>query len=204
MSFVEDNKTWVLPLLGLGTAAVIWLNVRTFNQDPLPAQEPPAPLDTATPSPQATAPVPSAPAQDEALWDDLRPVAFVPAELELRAPLEQRALLPLPPQAFLAASIPAVPRPRGQEPAQEARLAPVSGGGTPLPPPPADFLIEGPGGTQAWFEGHGYHTGQTLRGQPFTVQGIRILPTPRVTLQGTSSAPRPTRTTRPTPVQEVP
>lgn len=199
MSFVEDNKVWILPLLGVGAAAVIWLNVRTFNAPPATPQEPlPAPTsDGPAPPPAEAQP---APVQDETLWEDLRPVAFVPAELETRGPLEQRALAHLSPEAFLPPPSAQVLRPGGGEPAPVQRRTPSTQEAKPAPAPPPDFLIEGPAGSQAWFEGQGYRPGQTLRARPFTVHGIRFTPTPQVTLQGPAGTT--TRSTR--PAQELP
>lgn len=199
MSFVEDNKAWILPLLGLGAAAVIWLNVRTFNAPPAAPQEPLPPSATAPPAPPP-AEVQSAPVQDESLWEDLRPTAFVPADLETRGSLEQQALSRLPPEAFLPPPGAQILRPAGGEPAPVQRRLPSAQGTTPAPAPPPDFLIEGPAGSRAWFDGQGYRPGQALRARPFTVHGIRFSPTPQVTLQGPAGTT--TRSTR--PAQEFP
>jgi hypothetical protein len=201
MSFVEANKTWILPLLGLGAATVIWLNVRTFNQPSPTAQELPHPAATA-PAPQATPEAPPTPVLDEALWDDLRAVAFVPADLETRTPFEQKALSGLSPQAYLAPRPLAVIRRSGAEPARDFRPTVPQDHAKSQPGPPPDFLIDGPNGPQAWFDGHGYRTGQPLKGRPFAVKAISLTPTLRVTLEG-SKGPA-SRSTRPIPVQEVP
>ncbi|MDP1833257.1 MAG: hypothetical protein Q8K67_14460 [Geothrix sp.] len=202
MSFVEDHKTWILPLLGLGAAAVVWINVRTFSPA-APGQEPQPVLESA-PIPQAAPEAPPSPGIGEALWDDLRPVAFVPPELEARGALEQQALSSLPPEAFASPMAPPVLRPGGPEPGWRPRNAPGSGAGAPVAVPQADFLIEGPAGTQAWYDGHGYRAGQPLKGRPYTIQGIRIRPRPGVTLQGPpGSALRRPRDT-PAPAPEIP
>lgn len=202
MSFIENNKTWILPILGLGAAAVIWMNVRAFSPPPPTDQEPQRPIET-RPAPMAVAEVQPTPGANESLWDDLRPVAFVPTGLEARATFEQKALSTLPPAAFSAPDAPSVVRPSGPEPSRSARKMSLPNAGAPVSSPPSpDFLIDGPGGAQAWFGGQGYRTGQPLQGRPFSVQGIHILPPPRVTLQGPSGPT--TRSTRPTPVQEVP
>ncbi len=212
MSYIENNKAWILPLLGVGTAGVIWMNVRTFNPPPSTAQEtlPPAGAPAASPAaaapPTVTPPLPPVPDGNQSLWDDLRPVAFVPAALEASATFEQNALSSLPSGAFSAPGLASVVRPVGPEPRQNAPRASLPGTGTPAAAlavaPPPDFLIDGPGGAQAWFEGQGYHTGQALKGHPFQVQGIRILPWPQVTLQGPAGST--THSTRPAPVQEHP
>lgn len=199
MSFVEDNKTWILPLLGLGAAAVVWFNVRTFTPA-TPANPAPAPVAEAPQPPPAPVAAP-APSPGEALWDDLRPVAAVPKELEGRAALEQQALASLRPAAFASPAAPSVQRPGGTEPAPLQRKAALPKAAAPSPAPQPDFLIEGPGGTQAWFDGQGYRTGQPLKGRAFTVQGIHVRP-PQVTLQGPSGSA--SRSTRPAPPPEVP
>jgi hypothetical protein len=201
MSFIENNKTWILPLLGLGAAAVVWMNVRAFNPPP-PTQEPPHPIEAA-PAPVVVPTAQPIPGLNDSLWDDLRPVAFVPAGLGVQASFEQKALISLPPEAFSSPDSARVDRPSGPEPAWIAPKAPGPSQATPAPaPPPPDFLIDGPSGPRAWFRGHGYRTGQPLKDSPFSVMGIRIMPTPRVTLQGPSGLTN--RTTRPTPVQEIP
>lgn len=200
MSFIENNKTWILPLLGLGAAAVIWMNVRAFSPASPAVQEPSPPIET-TPTRPADIPPPSG--INDTLWDDLRPVAFVPTGLESRATFDQKALSSLPLAAFSAPVAHPVARPNKLEPARSPRKVTLPGESAPVASaPPPDFLIDGPGGAQAWFEGQGYRTGQPLKGHPFSVQGIRILPTPRVMLQGPSGAT--TRSTRPNPVQEIP
>jgi hypothetical protein len=201
MSFIEDHKTWILPLLGLGAVAVIWLNVRAFSPQSPTVQEPLPPIEAAQ-APLAHADIQPIPGSGESIWDDLRPVAFVPSDLEAHAAFEKKALSSLPPEAFSAPDAPTVLRPSAPEPSRNAQKARVPDEVARVPAPPPDFLIDGPGGPQAWFEGHGYRTGQPMKGHPFTVQSIRILPTPRVTLQGPSGPA--TRSTRPTPVQEVP
>ena len=204
MSFVEDNKTWILPLLGLGAAAVVWFNVRSFSQPVTPpGSDSQAALTTpATPPPPAPEALPAQGA-GEALWDDLRPLAFVPADLETRAAFEQQALANLGPEAFVHPAAAQVLPLRWTEPLRNQRKALTRlPGATAQRMPQPDFLIEGPGGTKAWFDGHGYRSGQVLKGRPFTVESIRIQPTPKVTFQGSpGSAPR---SPRPAPVQEVP
>jgi hypothetical protein len=201
MSFVEKNKTWILPVLGLGAGAVVWFNIRTFN--------PPAPSGQTAPSTMAAAPAPPpapeappAAGAGAALWDDLSPVTFVPAELGVRATLEQQALTRLGPGAFADPAAPLVTRPGAAESPRNPQQSSHFKGGAPAFAPPPDFLIEGPGGTQAWFDGHGYRTGQPLRGHPFTVQGIQIQPSPGVTLHGATGST--SRSTRHAPAQEAP
>ena len=203
MSFIEKNKTWILPLLGLGAAGVIWMNVRAFNPAPSTAPEPLPPVEAA-PSPLAVADAPPASGINESLWDELRPVAFVPTSLEVRATFEQKALHSLPPEAFSTPEAPSVARPSGSEPSRSSRTMPGSTGsgapGTaPQPAPSPDFLIDGPGGAKAWFDGQGYRIGQPLKGRPYSVKGIRMLPTPKATLQTTHEA-----MPKPKPAPEVP
>jgi len=201
MSFVEKNKLWILPALGLGAAAVVWLNIRTFSSSAPSGQAAPPPLTAPPPASPAPEPPPAA-GTGEALWDDLRPVAFVPAELGAQAILDQQALARLGPGAFEGPASALVVRPGALDSLRTPGQPPHPKDGAPVPVPPPDFLIDGPGGTEAWFDGHGYRTGQPLRGRPFTVQGIQVLPKPGVTLQG--SAGSTSRSTRPAHAKESP
>ena len=201
MSFVEKNKTWILPVLGLGAGAVVWFNIRTFNP-PVPSAQTAPSTVAATPATPPAPEVPPPSGAGDALWDDLSPVAFVPAELGVQAALEQRALVRLGPEALADPAAPLITRPGAADSPRNPQKASRAKEGAPAFAPPPDFLIEGPGGTQAWFDGHGYRTGQPLKGHPFTVQGIQIQPTPGVTLQGATGST--SRSTRHAPAQEAP
>ncbi len=196
MSFVERNKTWILPALLVGAAGVVWMNVRTFSDAPAPVTVPP-PRDL--PATAEAAPAPAPPVTQGALegnlWDDLLALAVVPADLGDRGPFEQRALTTLTP-AQLAGDDASAPLARpGLEPGRPLRSAePVSGAQAVSAPQP-DFLIEGPAGSRVWFEGRGYGQGQALRDQPFRVQSIEFDPAPLVRLKGSRGLA--TRSTRP-------
>lgn len=204
MSFIETHKRWILPLLGLGAVGVVYLNVTTFQGTSAPAGSPAA---QATPAaePDPAAPASSAPSQPvtgESLWDDLQSVATVPPDLSAQGTFEQQALAALPPVAFEPTPAGRVARPLRTEPAWTPPAPPRSPTATATPAPSPDFLIQGPGGTKAWFSGQGYRPGDTLQASPFMVRSIHIQPTPTVTLQGPSGAA--TRSTRPAPTPEVP
>lgn len=207
MSFVERNKAWILPLLLVAGAGVVYLNVRTLSG---PTQAPSEPGTTASgpagvPAPATpAAPVPSdtqaSPAPDTSLWEDLKPLAVVPSGLEPSEALQSRAtavlgdevLHPrLPPRP----AFPVPPNPVGPRPPVRA-----SGAGTaPGIAPDPDFLIEIPEGRRAWFSGEGYREHQKLDGSPFLIRRIHR---DRVVLEG-PGGPQ-TRSTHPSIALEVP
>lgn len=203
MSFVERNKTWILPALAVGAAAVVYLNVTTLSDT-----APPKPLPSPTlagaevPPPAITqAPMPGA---DAHVWDDLLPLAVVPAGLESREAFERRSLSALG-AAELNSALP--PEPVLRPATEPGRPMPVArtGGATPgTPAPSPDFLIQGPTGSKAWFDGRGYRPGQALQDQPFQIQSIELDPDPRVRLKGSDGlSTRSTRRTAP-PSKELP
>ncbi len=202
MSFIEQNKTWILPVLAIGAAAVVWINVRTFSGTPPPPPQEPLVETQVAQTAQPLQPAPPAPSSGEAnLWEDLLPLAFVPTALEARASFEHRALTALTRTDLDedAAALP-VGRPAGEPGRPLPR--PQGTGPAPAPAAPAfapqlDFVIEGPEGPRAWFAGRGYRPGQTLHDQPFLVQGIRFDPAPQVVLKGSGGLS--TRSTHPSP-----
>lgn len=162
MSFVERNKVWLLPLLGLGVVGVVVLNLKTFRGKPTP----PAPVQAlpaeapAPPQPPPPAPVPPRPAAGgpSDLWSDLRP-------LETPAP----SLNDLP--ALLTAAeqpLKATPAPRPQlDPPAWMRLppvpvfpAPVVRSTAPTALPPLEFILRTPEGRWAYFGGRPFAEGQ--------------------------------------------
>ena len=203
MSFVERNKAWILPLLLVAGAGVVYLNVKTLSG---PAQAPsgpgsaapaPAPLPAAAPAPPDAQ---GSPAPDASLWEDLKPLAVVPSGLDPSGALQSRATavlgddilhprLPPPP------SFPVPPDPTGPRP-----LVRASGSGAaPAAAPDPEFLIETPEGRRAWFSGEGYREHQKLDGSPFLIKRIRR---DRVVLEG-PGGPQ-TRSTHPSISQEAP
>ena len=202
MSFVERNKTWILPALAVGAMAVVWMNMRTFSETAPPAPVPPpreGSASAATPPITApAAPPPTPGASDSNLWDDLLPLAVIPVDLSSQEPFERRALTALT-VGDLADTVPreAVGRPFS-EPGRPQVLPSQAGAIPAVPAPQPDFLITGPAGSRAWFEGRSYGKGQTLHGQPYLVQSIQLDPAPLVRLKGSSGlAIRSTRSDQP-------
>lgn len=186
MSFVEKNKAWLLPLLGLAAAGVVYMNLRTFQGSAAPAVaegQPPA----ETPENPEPAPPPEAlPSAEEGgdgdLWGDLRGLAEVPSALKDEGALRARArtgitdlMKPLDPPSVLRPAVvrePKAPPPPGAAP--EA---------APGEPPPLDFLVQGGQGGRAWFEGAPFRSGQALPGTGLVVGPISGS---KVTLKGPS------------------
>lgn len=202
MSFVERNKAWILPALAVGAAAVVYLNVRTLSA-PTPSTPLPSAAHSAEPPPPSAAPA-AVPGADAHLWDDLLPLAVVPAGLEGRETFERRALTTLGAADLIGSAPPAGLARPDSEPGRPVPVAPSGGAAPATPAPHPDFLIQGPAGARAWFEGRGYRPGQTLQGQPFQVQGVELDPAPRVHLKGAGGlATRSTRLPAPPP-KELP
>ena len=79
MSFVEKNKAWLLPILGVGVASVIFMNYRNFKPstpNPGVQGEPAAPAEAPDSSVQAAKPVTAS----TDLWADLDALAEPPRE----------------------------------------------------------------------------------------------------------------------------
>lgn len=176
MSFVEKHKAWLLPLLGVGIAAVVLMNVKLLSAKPAPPPVSPDAPPPAAPEPAVAPPVAAQAGPQETetadLWADLRPLAVVPSELGEAAALRDRARMSLPdPQARTAS--PAVPPPtlRAETPAKRPEKAEAEA--PPPPPPELDFLLRTPGGgARAWIAGHAYVQGQALAGSPYRVKRI--------------------------------
>lgn len=175
MSFVERNKNWVLPLLGVMALGVIYMNFQMFKPKPK-APEPPgaAPPLTATapaaviaaPPPPAPEPTPAGPRKPD-LWSDLRALEEPWAGLNQADALLKQGSQPL--KAELLHPVPWVlPLPvslRVPEPLRGAPTTPATLPSRPsAPPPEVDFLILNPKGTSAWLGGSGFRVGQVLAG----------------------------------------
>jgi hypothetical protein len=173
LSFIEKNKVWLLPLLGLGILGVGYLNFQTLRGD-----QPPAALaEAAVPveaEPAAVALSPEGTETTEALWNDLLPFAILPGNLAQEGALTDRARLALGPELdgasplllgrpAWAALAPLPPKPGGLGTTQD-----LSGEG----PPELDFLIHGPHGSYAWFGGKAYRTGEKLLDSGYTLSRI--------------------------------
>jgi len=199
LSFVEKNKTWLLPLLGVGVAAVAYLNFRKpARPRPAPAVQakaapappaapPPAPgLVMAPPAAMAPAAPASAPMMAAAapgtgadLWGDLKPLAVPPGSSLQESALRERCRESLDP--LLDPGFPAgLPHPG---PVREAAAAPApapvriaAAGPAPVKParplPQLEFILTGDGPPRAWLEGRLYREGQSLPGGAFRVGAI--------------------------------
>ncbi len=184
MSFVERNKAWLLPALAVGVAAVGWFNYQSFAGPKVaepapglaagPTPEAPAaapePASTPPPTPAPTTPA-EVPTEGGGVWDDLKALAFVPAELNRLDALDTQARGPLP-LAALRESPSDLIRLSGPK-IWEARTRPrPSAGGVPDPAPIPDILIQLPEGGRVWFDGIGYREQQELNRTPWKVRKI--------------------------------
>lgn len=176
MSFVEKHKAWLLPVLALGVAGVVYMNVKTLSKPPAPASRPseapnqgPAPAPAPAPAAAPTA-VPPRPAGPEGeLWADLRTLEAPWPALNQSEEVMRRSERPLEADASSAqpvfhpdrwARLPKpkvlVPPPVIQGPAAPApRL---------VPPPPVAFVGNTPSGPVAWIEGKPWQEGAVLPG----------------------------------------
>lgn len=213
MSFVERNKLWLLPLLGLGVVAVGWYNMQAFSGPKTPPPEPQAPpaAGEAAPSAQASAPATPAPAvpagggEGGGLWDDLKPLALVPGDLNRLEALDNQARGVLPASALqeggseaLRMSGPKVWIPKERpRPVVEGHEAPA---GPPAPDP--DILVQLPEGRRVWIDGVGYREAEALAQKPWRVRRIE----PRaVELQGPKGTEtKPIHPASPRPAKEGP
>lgn len=175
MSFVEKHKAWLLPLLGLAAAGVVYMNIRAFSGSPAPAAaegQPPAETpENPEPAPQPEAAPESGSGGDGDLWADLRGLAEVPPALKDEAAMRSRArtgvvdlMKPLDPPSVLRPA--AVREPKAPTPPVAAAEA------APGEPPPLDFLVQGGQGGRAWFEGAPFRSGQALPGTRLVVGPI--------------------------------
>lgn len=179
-SFIERNKAWVLPLLGVAALGVIYMNVKMLGPSAKAAAAAPAPLPVAGATPAAPPPLPPpAPLPQPSaarpgtpdLWSDLRALeepwtGLNQAESILAKgaqPLKAEALLGTPKELPRAWSL-QVPEPR-RAPAATPTAGSGSAASVPaLPPPEVDFLIRNGMGSSAWVGGAGFKVGQLLAG----------------------------------------
>lgn len=192
MSFVNQNKTWLLPLLAIGIGAVAWFDLKSF-QSPAPTQtstseaSPTQSAQTPTASPTAgpgdsTPPASPAPALGPDAWADLSLYNSPRGDLGKGLELASRATRPLS-DAQLMPGIPGTFETRFNSPNLLAH--PQAGDRLATPPPPLEFISRTQEGLRAWYQGVGYLSGQTLLGSAYRVREIRP---PRVTLEGPSGA----------------
>jgi hypothetical protein len=166
----EQNKRWLLPVLGVALAGVVWMNLpdRSAPARPEP-REPAAPAGQEPPETAAggfgadlralAAPPPSANRPDALLQAGRQPLG--PG---LRRP-------PLPPRLHPGQW------PELDEPAPAAPAAPVAAG----PLPTVEFTIATGTRREAWVKGRGYSPGAVLEGG-YTLR--RITDTGGVVLSG--------------------
>lgn len=169
MSFIEKNKAWILPLLGVAAAGVVYLNIRTMSAPPAPPAAPPAPEPVAAPAtPEGTS--------SGDLWEDLRKFAAPPPALADENGFRDQARRSTGGALRVPEADATLPSPSAvREPKPISEPKPKSGAGpeTPSHPPPGlDFLIQGPTGSRAWLEGRPYRSGEKIPGQPLQVGSI--------------------------------
>ena len=185
MSFIEKNKAWLLPLLGLGILGVGYMNFRTIKGDAPPAENQavapqPAPVtgNQGAVSPQAPpTPAPESAVSGEAqqdLWTDLRSFAVLPGNLAQEGALKDRARVAL--GAELDAESPlTLGNPSGNS--LETPTHQTEGQGSAMLStssvlPELEFVIHGPEGSSAWFGGHAYRAGEKLPVDGYSVSRI--------------------------------
>lgn len=167
-SFIERNKAWILPLLGVMAVGVIYMNVKMLGPKPAPAPEaaaapgaPPPQPALAPPSAPALPPPASAPATPGSdLWADLKALEAPGLGLNAKEALLAKAAERLRSEAV--EPTPAIgPRPRLEE---APRPRATASGPTPVigAVPDVDFLIRSAQGASAWREGAGVREGQEL------------------------------------------
>jgi prepilin-type processing-associated H-X9-DG protein len=192
LSFIDKNKVWLLPLLGLGILGVGYMNYRSFSgggsesaptsaAPEQPTPEPPTQPATTTPS-QPAAPTPSQapPASVDAtdasssgnLWDDLQGFAVVPGTLAQEQAVKDRARVAMgpeledpPPLRLERPNVAASTKPLRKDPSLEKSL-------TLNEAPELEFLVHGAQGNFAWFDGSAYKVGDSLPGTNFVVNRI--------------------------------
>jgi hypothetical protein len=179
LSFIEKNKVWLLPLLGLGVLGIGYMNFRTFQGDTpenaaSPAAQPASPAPAPAPEVAAPASSPVSPGAEASgdLWADLQVFAVLPGNLGQESVMKDRARLALgselgeePPLTLEKPTGTTLAKPPQQ--AVESGAKP-SGGAA----PELEFLIQSPQGAFAWFGGHAYRTGETFLDGGYTVSRI--------------------------------
>jgi len=222
LSFVEKNKAWLLPLLGVGVAAVAYLNLRKpARPRPLPsagAAEParlaPAPPAAPVPAPSlvmAAPAAPAAPAPGSDLWSDLRALAAPSGPSLAEAALRERCREALDPvlESGFPASLPHPGPVREAPPERTQAAAAVPAAAAPARPlPDLGFILCAAGAPPcAWIGGRPWREGQSLPGGTWRVGPIRwnrvalLDPAGRTTFLYTAN-PRPAAGSR--PIVEVP
>jgi hypothetical protein len=176
LSFIEKNKVWLLPLLGLGVLGVVYMNFRTLQGDKPENAAPPVAEAAAAPgaaeAPPAPAPEAVPPDASTDLWADLQAFAVLPGNLAQAGPLRDRARLALGPELGENPLL-TLEKPTGAALAKPAKKPLEAGSGASEgAPPELDFLIHGPKGSFAWFDGRAYRAGESLPDGGYTVSRI--------------------------------
>jgi hypothetical protein len=177
VSFAERHKRWLLPLLGIALAGVVWLNLPARTPAAAPGPKVPAPASPESASGSAGAPSPD---QTEAREPGPSGPAPEPPALGT-ASLEDNDTLPL----LLAGRQPVIgtlrngPRPpvlhpdqwaglaQGPQPAAASASASAVDRPAPTPataPRTLDFTLESATRQEVWVGGRGYRPGDTLPG----------------------------------------
>jgi hypothetical protein len=175
VSFIEKNKAWILPLLGVGVLGVLYMNFRPSPASPVSGPEPvaPAPQGAEVPPP---VPVKPAGAAEGDLWEDLRGFAALPPVLADENGFRDQArrsavsILPAPGPSARLSSPTGVREPQ-PAPSPDVKPGPVQASDA-NPSPELDFLIHGPAGARAWLDGLPYRSGESIPGQPLSVGPI--------------------------------
>jgi hypothetical protein len=169
VAFIEQNKRWLLPLLGVAAAGALWLNLGGPSGEDAPR------------APAAGSAGRAQEDQAQAATDDLGlgPGGQSPTPVDPLKALEAPAPGANDPAPLLAAGHQAVPvelrsPPRSPElhPWKWAALhdppvrrpAPAAPPAALVLPPPPEFLFENAEGRAAWLKGQGYRPGAVLEG----------------------------------------
>jgi pyruvate/2-oxoglutarate dehydrogenase complex dihydrolipoamide acyltransferase (E2) component len=170
-SFIERNKAWILPLLGVMAVGVIYMNVKMLGPKPTPPPEPaaagPAPGPAASAAPAPVAPPPSAPAAPtpgSELWADLRALETPAPALNAKEALLAKAAETLKGEDLAGPGGATGPGRTGPSLEEAPRPKAATSGPAPVfgPVPEVDFLIRSAQGASAWREGAGIREGQEL------------------------------------------
>lgn len=174
MSFIEKHKAWLLPLLGVGVAGVVWLNIRTFSAPASPAVQAPsaagpeaaaAPTPVPAPAPAFAAPQPAGAPKGADLWSDLRAYEEPAAALTDSRELLKRGRDPLGPGEAGASPDLHPESWKGLHSPTPARTGTAAAAPSPAGPLPSlDFVMQLPDRRVAFLGGRAFLEGQTPDG----------------------------------------
>lgn len=155
MSFIEDNKRWLLPAVGIACAMVVVGNFRRARRNP----------GTTSSGVQGTSPpvspsIPPAAPPGSSATREGHPLRTPSPALNDIAGLLQAG------RNCLGVELLAPPSPPSLHPERWSLLPDVSrrftDAGPPGPAPAPDFLIDTGDGAMAWIDGQGYRPGETV------------------------------------------